>query len=303
MMGNQTEWKTFTSLTRSVSGRVIRPSHEAGDLILFCPGFPGTAATLYEQRHVERFQEEMYTQVVLRHNGLILDGEHSLEMLNARQFPHSLPVHRQGVLGGKPARMVEWVMEPQTFLEAYGSQFTNIFIVAHSFGAVAALNSLTNLNQLGHPVLERVRACLCLAPALGTLEGSEDDNIMRLWQADSLISRMAEGRILFEDGDDLQGILRGVYSDLPKRVHDLPGSVRLEFVHVVKDEYIRETDIAAFCKACGREGRYIKDEFDTHLPIHGGIDAHDMPSYPNELLLEMIETEASLVDLDGIYRK
>lgn len=302
MTGNLTEWETFTSLTRSVSGRIIHPAHEAGDLILFCPGFPGTAASLYEQRHSERFQKEMYTQVVLRHNGLVLDGAHSAEMLNARQFPQSLPLQSQGVLGGKPARMVEWVMEPQTFLEAYGSQFTNIFIVAHSFGSVAALNSLANLNQLGHPVLDRVRACFCLAPALGTLEGDESENIMRLWQPDSVVVGMANGRVLFEEGDDLQATLRGIYSDLPKRVQELPGSVRLEFVHVEKDEYIRETDIADFCKACGRDGHYVKDGFDTYLPTHGGIDAHDMPSYPTESLLEMIETDVGSVDLDGIYR-
>jgi hypothetical protein len=39
---------------------------------------------------------------------------------------------------------------------------------------------------------------------------------------------------------------------------------------------------------------------DHAIFTHGGIDAHDMPVYPTELLLELIEPSIGLIDISGL---
>jgi hypothetical protein len=295
------EWKKFHTAEHSVEGRMIRPEHESGDLVLFCPGFPGGGATIYEQRHSETITKENFSQIIIRHNGTILNGEYSDAMLNKRQFPNVLPHHREhNYLGAKLPTIEDWLLEPQTVLEDIGCNYTNIYIYAHSFGAVAALHSIANLNEINHPVIARIKTCICMAPALGTLEGSETENIMRVWQDGYTVSEMITGRVVFDERNNLKTSMRNIYQELPERISKLSGKLSIVMLHVAQDEYIREKDIRDFCKESGHEDSFMLDEIDRYIPTHGGMDAHDMPVYPTELLLELIEPMTGLIDLNGL---
>lgn len=291
------EWKRFKSDNQTVDGRVIHPPTESGDLILFCPGFPGGGATLYEQTHADQICAEEYTQIVLRHNGTILDGPHSDVILNSAQYPKATTHHHDGWIGGRPASLAEWLVEPQVVLQDIGFSYSNIYIFGHSFGAVALLNSLANLHEGGHHILERIRACALLAPALGTLQGRDEENIMRIWHEDFLTSSVVRERIgLKDDPASFQIGIKNVYSFLPQRVAALPWSIRLNFLHVAKDEYIRESDVRSFAESC-RRGEVIIDTIDHLHKGRRSVEAHDMPDYPTELLLRLIGGSSSFTDV------
>lgn len=299
MLQAHVEWKKFHTTERSVEGRLFSPGYESGDLVLFCPGFPGGGATLYEQRHSENFTKEGFSQIVFRHNGTLLHGEYSDLMLNRRQFSQAMPHHlERQYLGEHLPTINEWLVEPQTVLEDVGCKYSNIYIYAHSFGAVAALNSLANLNDIGHPVIERIRVCICMAPALGTLEGDETENIMRIWYPSYFDSAMIDDRVTFANSNNAQGMMRHVYQDLPSRIAKLSSQLRLKMMHVAQDEFIREKDIRDFCKASGHQDSFMLDEIDHPIPTHGGMLAHDMPSYPTGLLLELIKPDRGLIEIN-----
>lgn len=304
MQHNRTEWKRFKSGARTVDGRVIHPSHEVGDLVLFCPGYPGAGATVFEQRHSERIAGEDFVQVILRHNGTIMNGPHTDTVLNVRQFPNAMPYHHEEtVISGNAATIAEWMVEPQTVLEDIGCNYSNIYIFAHSFGSVAALTSLSNLNEAGHPVMNRIRKCICMAPALGTLAGPETENIMRIWQSGYFSDDLVKSRIQFAEGDNLQESLRQAYATLPARIAGISAKIKFIFLHVAKDEYIREKDVRDFCAAAGQNDSFMLDEIDHAIPTHGGMDAHDMPVYMTESLLQLIEPPETLIDIGRIDGK
>lgn len=291
------EWKRFKSGNQTVDARVIHPHSESGDLILFCPGFPGGGATIYEQAHADQVVVHNYTQIVLRHNGTILDGPKSDFMLNNIQYPKATTHHHDGWIGGKPSSIAGWLIEPQTVLEEVGFSYSNIYVLAHSFGAVALLNSLANLHENGSHILDKVQAVALLAPALGVLEGKEEENIMRIWHEDFLTSSAVLEKVALEDDPpSIQMAMKNIYRFLPQRVASLPGHIRFNLLHVARDEYIREEDVRGFAAACKR-GDVVIDTIDHPHKAHGGIDAHDMPDYPTEMLLQLIERPSILTDI------
>jgi pimeloyl-ACP methyl ester carboxylesterase len=281
------EWKHYHSGDRKAEARIIHAPVESGDLVLFVPGFPGGGATLYEQRHSDPIRSEEYSQIILRHNGTRLNGSYADEMLNRRQFPNAIPHHDGEFIGGVPSSIAEWLCEPQTVLEAAGPAFTNITVIGHSFGALAALHSLCALNEQGRPVLDRVHRCICLAPAVGLLKNSADD-IMRIWSPEFIEQAATTDKIALNGSEEIRKDLQLVYQGLPGRVKKLPGRVSMIFVPVERDEYLRQSDVEEFAAAAGGNARIEVDRFDRHDPRHN-LDAHDMPNYPTRALLDLIE--------------
>jgi hypothetical protein len=90
--------------------------------------------------------------------------------------------------------------------------------------------------------------------------------------------------------------MKNIYRFLPQRVAALPGSIRFNFLHIAKDEYIRESDVRSFAEACNR-GEVVIDNIDRPHRGRGVVDAHDMPDYPTELLLQLIEISGGLTDV------
>jgi hypothetical protein len=130
--------------------------------------------------------------------------------------------------------------------------------------------------------------------------GEEPETIMRLWKDGFFDKEKIAEKVTFAPDDELENTLQDVYATLPSRVSAIRSKMDLKFLHVTKDEYIREQDIRGFCEAAGCEGDVIVDDMDHAIFTHGGIDAHDMPVYPTELLLELIEPSIGLIDISGL---
>ena len=282
------EWKHFTSNGRKAEGRLIHAPQESGDLILFCPGFPGGGATLFEQRFAELLQKEEYSLFMLRHNGTRLDSDTADFMLNRRQFPKAVPFHDGSFIGGGSSSVAEWLTEPQTILETLGAEYTNITVIGHSFGAVAALKSLINLNQISHRILERVQRCILLAPAVGLLREHEEDVMDTIWQPDLIASEMVTERVALNAPEYILQDLRNVYTGLGDDAKQLPADIKKIFVHVERDEYVRHEDVEEFAHYIDPDSVFVVDKFERHDPRHG-LDAHDMPNFPQQSMLDLIE--------------
>ncbi len=282
------EWKHFTSGNRKAEGRLIHPLAPCGDLVLFCPGFPGGGATLFEQRFVDRLLEEEYTVCVLRHNGTRLDTPEGQWMLNSQQYPKAVPFHDGKFIGGASSSVREWIGEPQTVLETLGAEFSEIIVVGHSFGAVTALNSLCGLNENGSTLLERIQKVILLAPAVGLLHERHDDVMDTLWQDEFIMSDLVTSRVTLNSCDEIKRDLNDVYHGLASRAAQLPEHMSKVFVHVERDEYIRRDDVEEFARFIDRDSQFFIDKFDRHDP-RLGIDAHDMPHFPQQILLDLIE--------------
>lgn len=281
------EWKHFTSEGRKAAGRLIHPSAPCGDLVLFCPGFPGGGATLFEQRFVDRLLDEEYSVCVLRHNGTRLDTPEGQWMLNSEQFSKAIPFHDGAFIGGQPSSVREWIEEPLTAIEAMGAEFSEIVVVGHSFGSVTALHSLCGLHESGSRLIDRVRKVLLLAPAVGLLRDRDDDVMDTLWVDPFITSDFVTSRVALNSCDEIKQDLRTVYGSLAARAADLPERMSKLFVHVERDEYIRRDDVEEFARFIDKDSRFFIDKFDRHDP-RLGIDAHDMPHFPEQILIDMI---------------
>lgn len=282
------EWKHFTSEGRKAAGRLIHPSAPCGDLVLFCPGFPGGGSTLFEQRFVERLLDEEYNVCVLRHNGTRLDTPEGQWMLNSEQFPKAIPFHDGAFIGGAPSRVREWIEEPLTALETIGAEFSEIIVVGHSFGSVTALNSLCALQESGSRILDRVQRVVLLAPAVGLLRDHADDVMDTLWVDEFITSDLVTSRVALNSCDEIKQDLRAVYASLGERASRLPERLSKIFVHVDRDEYVRRDDVEEFARFIDKDSRFFIDKFDRHDP-RLGIDAHDMPQFPQQILVDMID--------------
>lgn len=289
------EWKHFSSGSHKAGGRLIHAPVPSGDLILYVPGFPGGGATLFENRFADLLRKEEYSQIVLRHNGTILNGKFSDFLLNREQFPHAIPHHDGAYLCGVPSSVAEWLVEPKTVLEDFGANYTNITVIGHSFGAVAALHSLALMAEEGNPLVERVRSCICLAPAVGILKDHEDDVMDTVWATEFLSNPELAEKIALNSPENIRADLIPVYQNLAERVSASLKGIEKFFVHVERDEYLRYEDVDEFAKACGQNTHFVLDRFDRHDP-RLPYDAHDMPNYPQQSLLDLIEGNIDPVD-------
>ena len=132
-------WRVFKSGGQLVEAQVWEPAQPTDKCILFCPGFPGAGATVFEQRHAAALADAGYALMVLRHKGTRLDGPHAPGMVN-----NASRLARGGThIGGGPATIDEWLQEPLTALHVLAGEFTHIDILGNSFGALSSLWSLT----------------------------------------------------------------------------------------------------------------------------------------------------------------
>ncbi|HNQ92208.1 MAG TPA: hypothetical protein PKI93_04680 [Alphaproteobacteria bacterium] len=295
MYANPAEWKHFSSGSHKAEGRLLHSPKPSGDLIIYAPGYSGIGAKLFEDRFSDLLLEEEYSQIILRHNGTLLNAKDSDSLLNREKFPKAVPFHDGDYIGGAPSRLAERFIAPKTVIEAIGANYTNITLVGHSLGVVAVLHSLALLKEECNPLFERVRACVCMAPAVGVLKEHDDDIMDTLWNDAFLKFSSEEGIIAMGSPEDMKADLLAVYQNLPERVANNLQAISKIFVHVERDEFLRYEDIDEFVKACGQNCRFITDRFDRHDP-RLPYAAHDMPNYPKQSMLDVIEGRLDPID-------
>jgi pimeloyl-ACP methyl ester carboxylesterase len=276
-------WAVLESHDRRVEAQVWEPDQPAKKAILFCPGFPGVGATVFEQRHAASLVAAGYAVIVLRHGGIILNGPFAPLMVNngAR-----LAVGRRNGdthTGGGPASIDDWLVEPLTALGAVAGQFDDLTVIGNSFGALAALWSLT----LPGAPLKNVTHILLQAGAQGVSEDGGVTDTMRIWKPEFIAMPHITGKVALNDPHDVAASLLDVYEKLPARVRDLPDRIRRTAIVVAQDEILKPADMEKFNAAVGGNWRVVLDETDRAHP-EAGLLAHDMPDWRTEDFLSLL---------------
>ena len=284
-MSMKITWRKFQiDDGRFVEAQVFSPEVDAGDCILFCPGFPGAGATLFEQRHAATIVYEGYTLVVLRHAGTRFEGPSGPSMINNA---HRLMVaRRQGekMIGGMPATMDTWLMEPYVAFQNLAKEFAHIHVIGNSFGALAALWSLTE----EHVPIAQLRTLLLMAGAQGIVDKTPA-SIMRIWLPQYIEMPRVTDKVVLEPAAQVAATLRYAYEQMPARVKaKLDEDVYLSYLVVKNDEILSLYDTERFRESIGGRGNIVIDEIDHAHPNHG-LMAHDMPDYPTEYILDILQ--------------
>lgn len=263
-------WRVFESGGQLAEAQVWAPAQSTGKCILFCPGFPGAGATVFEQRHAAALADAGYTLVVLRHKGTRLDGPHAPGMVN-----NAVRLQRGGThIGGGPATIDEWLAEPLTALRVLAGEFTHIDIIGNSFGALSSLWSLTRADA----PLAYVRRLILLAGAQGVHEDGGVTDIMRIWKPEFVSAPRITEKVTLNDPGEIVASIHAAYVALPPLVAALPPHIRMTALVVAKDELLTRADADKFNAAIGKRCPVIVDEINQQYHQHGLL-AHDMPDW------------------------
>lgn len=277
-------WHSFEARGRRAEAQLWAPDAGSRRLILFCPGFPGVGATLFEQRHAATLVQAGYEIAVLRHAGTRLDSPSAPLMINNALRLSQARAAGETLLGGGPSCVADWLYEPLTALEALAPRYQHIVVIGNSFGALSCLWSLT---EEGAPVAA-VRHILLMAGAQGACADGGKTDVMRIWRPEFVGHPLVTGKVALEDPQVLVETMGRVYRDLPGRAAGLPAGIGLTYLVVAQDELLRLSDTEAFRAALGGRGTVVIDDIDRAYPDHH-LMAHEMPDYPTEMLAALFD--------------
>jgi hypothetical protein len=273
-------WEVYESGGRAVEAQVWQPEQPTDKAILFCPGFPGAGATIFEQRHAAYIADAGYALIVLRHKGTRLDGPHAPGMVNNAARMQQGGAH----IGGGPATIEDWLWEPFTALSVLAGKFTQIDIIGNSFGALSSLWSLTRPGA----ALEKVRHLILLAGAQGVHEDGGIADIMRIWKPEFVAAPRITEKVILNDPQEIVATIHAAYAELPRKVKDLPEHIRMTALVVAQDELLTRADADKFNAAIGGRCRVVVDEINQPYHAHGLL-AHDMPDWRAGDFLALLE--------------
>ena len=271
-------WEKF----EGVEAQVFEPDAGARAVILFCPGFPGMGGTVFEQRHAAALTDEGYAVYVIKHKGTKLSGALAPVMVNNASRLMAGRKAGETHIGGGAATLEEWLSEPLKALKVLHNAYDSIHVIGNSFGALAALWSLTEKDA----PISKVKSLLLYAGAQGVDDGSED-SIMRIWQPEFLMAARITDKVTLNDPFDVVACIHKAYLDMPERTKALPKSIGITYLVVERDEILRLNDTKKFNDAIGGRGVIVIDSDDHAWPEHGLL-AHDTPNYKTEDLLQLI---------------
>ncbi len=277
-------WHIFKSDRLQTEAQLfLREGGRSDRVILFCPGFPGMGASMFEQRHAAALVESGYDVAVLKHEGIRMDSPTAPVMVNNAARLMQGRQKGESHIGGGPATIDEWLEEPLSALQELSESYPAIHVIGNSFGALSSLWSLTS----GAVPLDSIKSILLKAGAQGIADESPG-SIMRVWKPEYMTVPRITEKVTLNDPHAMAETFRTVYRELPERVRRvLPGSVPLTYLIAAKDEILRREDTEKFQAAIGGRGRIVVDTENKAWPEHGFL-AHDMPDYRTEDLLRLL---------------
>lgn len=278
------EWSLLTAGSHHVEAQIFKPaSGKPNEVILFCPGFPGAGATLFEQRHAATLVSEGYAVVVLRHAGTRLDSATAPAMVNNA---YRLMMGRRNGdthLGGGPSTLHDWLLEPLTALKNLSLTYESIHVIGNSFGALSSLWSLTT----GEIDFEKISSLVLLAGAQGIHTDDEKTDVLAHWKPEYMTIPKITDKVTLDAPDKILATLKNTYVQLPERMEIIPDHIPITYIVVPCDEILAPANTDRFRAAIGGRGDIVIDDIDKgHHDI--GLLAHDTPDYPTENLLNFI---------------
>lgn len=280
----QLTWQKFHQDGQTVEVQFFAPESRSDRLVLFCPGFPGRGATLFEQRHATALAQAGMTVAVIKHAGTRLDGPDAPFMVNnaVRLMEGRAAGDRH--LGGGPSTVAHWLKEPQIVLNALRDAFARIDIIGNSFGAVSALWSLI---QSDAP-LAKIKTLLLYAGAQG-VDSDPVNGIMRVWNPMFLAAPALAEKIEIDAPMSVNQTMKNAYADIAAKAGTLPAHIDIRYLVVTGDEILKVADSEHFRDQIMQDrGDIVLDTIDRAYPAHGLL-AHDTPDYPTEKLMELLQ--------------
>lgn len=264
-----------------VEAQLFQLEAPAVKAVIFCPGFPGMGASLFEQRHAGALAAQGYDVYVIKHKGIRLDNPSGPVMVNNARRLYEGRAAGETHIGGGPATIDEWLDEPLHLLSAIHGAYKALHVIGNSFGALSSLKALTE------KPFSNVKSLLLYAGAQAVNEGRDDD-IMRLWKPEFIAHPAITAKVSLNDPAAIQRTLGDFYRALPERVKSgLPQGISLTYLIVEKDELLTRKDTEDFQRAIGGRGEIVMDNVDHAWPEFGLI-AHDTPNYKTDDLLALL---------------
>lgn len=265
-----------------VEAQVFKPESPASQAILFCPGFPGLGSSIFEQRHASALTHEGYDLYVIHHKGTRTNTAMSPAGINNGKRLQDAWTSGETHLGGGAVTGQELLDEPLMVLNEIAAHYDALHIIGNSFGALAALSSLTTPNA----PIDNVKSLVLLAGAQGVDDGTPTC-VMRVWNPVFMQDPRITDQIDVTDVPGTIETLRKLYHDLPGRVMErLPADIGLTYVVIEKDEILRLKDTQDFQAAIGGRGTIVM-EYDEGWPAYG-ITPHYTANYKTSNLLKLI---------------
>lgn len=278
-------WQIYEHEGRRVEAQIWRPAdHEVSKAILFCPGFPGVGATVFEQRHAASLVVAGYAVIVLRHAGIILDGPFAPMMVNNGARLVRGRENKETHTGCGPSTIEDWLVEPHTALCALHDLYDDITLIGNSFGALSALWSLT----MDSVPLDNVTHILLQAGAQGVAEDGGVNDTMRIWKPEFIAMSRVTEKVALGDPHESAATLLETYEKLPGRVMNLPERIRRTMLVVANDEILKRIDAEKFNAAVGGNWQIVIDDRDCAHP-EAALLAHDMPDWRTEDFLSLLK--------------
>lgn len=275
----QVSWEKY----EGVEAQLFHGAERSESAIVFCPGFPGMGATLFEQRHAGALAAKGYDVYVIKHKGIKLSNPAGPVMVNNSQRFYDGQAAGETHLGGGPATIDEWLDEPFHLLSAIHDDYSSISVIGNSFGALSSLKALSDQNK----TFSNVKSLLLYAGAQGVNEGAPH-NVTRLWQAAFIAHPAVTSKVSLNDPTEIQITLADFYAALPERVKGgLPEAIKLTYLIVSKDELLTLQDTEDFKRAIGGRGEIVMDDVDHAWP-EMMLLAHDTPNYKTDDLLALL---------------
>ncbi|MCB9989132.1 MAG: hypothetical protein H6868_07355 [Rhodospirillales bacterium] len=266
-----------------VEAQLFQPDQKTGQAIVFCPGFPGMGATLFEQRHAGALAAQGYDVYVIKHKGVKLADPTGPAFVNNSVRLYDGRKAGETHIGGGPATIDEWLDEPFHLLSAIHDDYSSLYVIGNSFGALSSLKALSDSDKS----FPHVKSLLLYAGAQGVNEGRADD-IMRLWRPEFIAHPMVTQKVSLNDPVEIQKTLGDFYKGLPGRVKNgLSPDIKLSYLVVANDELLTLKDTEDFRAAIGGRGDIVIDDVDHAWPDMGLI-AHDTPNYKTDDLLALL---------------
>ncbi|HEY8964241.1 MAG TPA: hypothetical protein VIN59_07255 [Alphaproteobacteria bacterium] len=274
-------WQTFEQDGQTVEAQVFHPDAPSQKLVLFCPGFPGLGAGMFEQRHAAELVEHGFDVVVIKHAGTRLDNPLTPSAVNNAARLAQGRKNKETHLGGGPSTLVKWLREPAIALQTLHVNYADIVVIGNSFGAVSALWSLT----IGGAPTANIRTLLLMAGAQGLDNGPT--GIMSIWQPTALSNPFIASVVTLDSPQSIHDTLKNAYADIADKAASLPDHIVLKYLCVTADEILPRRFTDDFRAHLNNRGEIIMDDIDQAHP-ECAMRAHDTPDYPTDKLLELL---------------
>lgn len=287
-------WVALDSKSGSVEGKLYFPTEVSDKLIIFEPGFPGGGSTQFEELWLNKIRENGYTVFLVRHNGTIINGKFSNNYLNCPERQDAAKKDNQKFLGTKEALTIsDWLIEPKIAIESLGDSFKEIYLVGHSFGPLAIINSIIDLSLEKSELVSRIVKVISLAGAIGRARG-KDDSKLKIWH-DHLNTDWARERVEIGSAEDNTSIFAKAHNKIHDSVSDFPKNI--EFIGVTPfgdsldtmDTLVDPLETVDFIASLGRG--YLLFDKTQHSDSKIGRIAHDMENLTSDTLIELLNKD------------